>query len=136
MFTILNPFRDFQTFDQDMGKISTRGKEVYPLINVYATGDDVIVTSEVPGIEPREIDLSVAGDTLTLKAEKKPVELKEGETWHRNERGYGSFNRTVKLPYIVDSSKIEALYDKGILRLTLPRAESDKPRKINVRTTE
>jgi HSP20 family protein len=136
MFTILNPFREFQAFDQDTGRILTRGKEAYPPINVYATGDDVVVTSEVPGIEASLIDLTVAGDMLTLKTEKKPVDLKEEEKWHRNERAYGSFNRTVKLPYNVDSSKIEALYDKGILRLTLPRAESDKPRKINVRITE
>jgi HSP20 family protein len=136
MFTILNPLREFRDFDQDMGRILTRGKEAYPPVNVYATGDDVVVTSEVPGIEASMIDLTVAGDILTLKAEKKPVNLKEGEKWHRNERAYGSFNRTVKLPYNVDSSKIEAFYDKGILRLTLPRAESDKPRKINVRTSE
>ncbi|HEY9160386.1 MAG TPA: Hsp20/alpha crystallin family protein [Desulfomonilia bacterium] len=136
MFTILNPFREFQDFDQDMGRIFSRGRQAYPPVNVYVTGDDVVVTSEVPGIEASQIDLTVAGDMLTLKAEKKPVDLKEGEKWHRNERAYGSFNRTVKLPYNVDSSKIEALYDKGILKLTLPRAESDKPRKINVRTTE
>jgi HSP20 family protein len=136
MFTILNPFREFQDLDQDMGRILTRGRHAYPPVNVYATGDDVLVTSEVPGIEASLIDLTVAGDMLTLKAEKKPVDLKEGEKWHRNERAYGSFNRTVKLPYNVDSSKIEALYDKGILKLTLPRAESDKPRKINVRITE
>lgn len=136
MFTILNPFREFPAFDQDMGRILTRERQAYPSINVYATGDDVLVTSEVPGIDAREIDLSVAGDMLTLKMEKKPVGLKEGEKWHRNERAYGSFNRTVKLPYNVDSNKIEALYDKGILKLTLPRAESDKPRKINVRITE
>ncbi len=136
MFTILNPFRELQDLNQDMGRIISRGRQAYPPVNVYATGDDVVVTSEVPGIEASLIDLTVAGDMLTLKAEKKPVDLKEGEKWHRNERAYGSFNRTVKLPYNVDSSKIEALYDKGILRLTLPRAESDKPRKINVRTTE
>ena len=136
MFTILNPFREFQAFDQDMGRILTRERPVYPPINVYATGDDVVVTSEVPGIEAGEIDLTVTGDTLSLKAEKKSVDLKEGEKWHRNERAYGSFNRTVKLPYNVDSTRIEAVYDKGMLKLTLPRAESDKPRKINVRTTE
>jgi HSP20 family protein len=136
MFTILNPLREVQAFDQDLGRIFNRGRQAYPLVNIYATEEDAVVTSEIPGIEASEIDLSVDGDTLTLKAERKPVNLKEGEAWHRNERGYGSFIRTVKLPYNVDSSRIEAMYDKGILKLTLPRAESDKPRKINVRTTE
>ena len=136
MFTILNPLREVQAFDQDLGWILNRGRQAYPPVNVYASEDDVIVTSEIPGIEASEIDLSVVGDTLTLKAERKPLELKEGGKWHRNERGHGSFTRTIKLPYNVDSTRIEALYDIGILKLTLPRAESDKPRKINVRTTE
>jgi HSP20 family protein len=136
MFTILNPFREVQAFDQDLGRIFPSGRQDGPPVNVYASENDVIVTSEIPGIEAREIDLSVAGDTLTMKAERKPLDLKEGGKWHRNERGHGSFARTIKLPYTVDSTRIEAMYDQGILKLTLPRAESDKPRKINVRTTE
>ena len=136
MFTILNPFREVQAFDQGLGRILTSGRQAYPPVNVYASVDDVVVTSEIPGIEAKGIDLSVAGDTLTLKAERKPIALKEGEKWHRNERGYGSFTRTIKLPYNVDSESVDARYDKGILKLTLSRAASDKPRKINVRTTE
>jgi HSP20 family protein len=136
MFTILNPLREVQAFDQDLGRIFSRGRQAYPLVNIYASGDNVVVTSEIPGITAREIDLSVAGDTLTLKAERKPLDLKEGGKWHRNERGHGSFTRTIKLPYTVDSTRIEAMYDKGILKLTLPKAVSDKPRKINIRTTE
>jgi len=135
MFSILNPFRGFQAFDQDLGRILGSGRQAYPPVNVYASIDDVVVTSEIPGIEAKGIDLTVVGDTLTLKAERKPVDLKEGENWHRNERGYGSFTRTIKLPYNVDSESIDARYDKGILKLTLPRAGSDKPRKINIRTT-
>jgi HSP20 family protein len=135
MFSILNPFREVQAFDQDLGRIFTSGRQAYPPVNVYASVDDVVVTSEIPGIEAKEIDLSVVGDTLTLKAERKPVDLKEGENWHRNERGYGNFTRTIKLPYNVDSESIDATYDKGILKLTLLRADSDKPRKINIRTT-
>ena len=135
MFLILNPFRGFQAFDQDLGRILGSGRQAYPPVNVYASIDDVVVTSEIPGIEAKGIDLTVVGDTLTLKAERKPVDLKEGENWHRNERGYGSFTRTIKLPYNVDSESIDARYDKGILKLTLPRAGSDKPRKINIRTT-
>ena len=136
MFTILNPFREVQAFDQDLGRIFTSSRQAYPPVNVYASEEDVVVTSEIPGIEAKGIDLSVAGDTLTLKAQRKPLELKEGEKWHRNERGYGSFTRTIKLPYNVDSESVDARYDKGILKLTLNRAASDKPRKINVRTTE
>ena len=135
MFSILNPFRGVQAFEQDLGRILGSGRQAYPPVNVYASIDDVVVTSEIPGIEAKGIDLTVVGDTLTLKAERKPVNLKEGENWHRNERGYGSFTRTIKLPYNVDSESIDARYDKGILKLTLPRAGSDKPRKINIRTT-
>ncbi|MDT8271740.1 MAG: Hsp20/alpha crystallin family protein [Desulfomonilia bacterium] len=93
----------------------------------------MIITSEIPGIDPADLDLSVTGDTLTIKGIRKPLVLGEGETWHRRERGYGNFFRTVQLPYTVDGNKIDAQYTQGVLRIVLPRAEADKPRKISVK---
>lgn len=133
MITLLNPERVFGTLEQDLTRAFSR-RQAYPPVNVYASEEDVTLTSEIPGILPDDLDISIAGDTLTLKAERKPIELEASQTWHRRERGFGSFTRTIKLPYNIESSKVEASFDRGVLRLSLPRAESDKPRKINVRT--
>jgi HSP20 family protein len=105
---------------------------VYPPLNIHTGDDDVIITAEIPGIDPADIDITVTGDTLTIKGTRKAREVKQEETWHRRERGSGNFSRTVQLPYNVDGNKVQADYVKGVLKIVLPRAEADKPRKISV----
>lgn len=133
-----DPFREIEQFEKDWSNLFSSlgrpGVAKYPPINMYTSDDDVVVTSELPGVEPEDVDLTVTGDVLTLKGTRKRAELGEGQTWHRRERGYGDFYRTRQLPYNVESSKVEAKYEKGILRITLPRAEADKARKISVKT--
>lgn len=107
----------------------------FPAVNIWSKGDELIATAEVPGIDPKDLDVTVRGDMLTLRGTRKPVELKEGETYHRQERGYGDFVRTVQLPYEVEPDKVSAAYRKGVLTLTLPRAEADKPKRIAVKTS-
>jgi HSP20 family protein len=104
----------------------------FPPLNIHSGDEDVIITSEIPGIDPADVDLTVTGDTLTIKGTRKPHEVKQGETWHRRERGSGDFFRTVQLPFNVDAGKVQAEYVNGVLRIVLPRAEADKPRKISV----
>jgi HSP20 family protein len=133
-----DPWREMQRFEQEVGSLLSgvnRSRATsFPPINVFASEDDVIITSELPGIDPSDVDLSVTGDVLTIKGNRKSQELEEGQTWHRRERGAGSFYRNVQLPFNVDRSKVEADYSRGILKITLPRAEAEKPRKINVKT--
>lgn len=133
-----DPWREMQRFEQEVGSLLTgvnRSRAAsFPPINVFASEDDVIITSELPGIDPADVDLSVKGDVLTMKGNRKPQELEEGQTWHRRERGSGSFYRNVQLPFNVDSSKVEADYTRGVLKITLPRAEAEKPKKITVKT--
>jgi len=106
----------------------------YPAMNVWANEDSVLITAEVPGVNPKEIDISVLGDTLTLNGVRNPVELPEGARYHRRERGYGKFTRTIKLPYTADVKKVDAKFKNGVLNITLPRAEADKPLKIAVKS--
>ena len=106
----------------------------FPAINVWANEDGAVVTAELPGVNSEDIDISVVGDTLTLSGERQPEELGEGDKYHRRERGYGKFNRAFQLPFKVDSDKVEAMFEKGILHLSLPRAEVDKPKKIAVKS--
>ena len=136
--SVWNPWREMDRLEHEMGNIFSgvgRGRSVnFPPINVFSSEDDVVITSEIPGIDPADIDLSVIGDTLTIKGSRKQHELAEGQTWHRRERGTGSFYRTVTLPFNVDGTKVEADYVKGVLKVELPRAEADKPKKITVKT--
>ncbi|HON37999.1 MAG: Hsp20/alpha crystallin family protein [Desulfomonilia bacterium] len=123
--------RDWSDFFSGFGRQSA---VKYPPVNIFTGEDNVIITSEIPGVDPEDVDLTVTGDVLTLKGTRRRQELGEGQSWHRRERGYGDFYRTIQLPYNVESSKVEASYSKGILKITLPRAEADKARKISVKT--
>jgi len=107
----------------------------FPAVNVWLGKDDVIVTAELPGMDPESIDISVAADTLTLSGSREKEALKEGENYHRQERDYCNFTRTLQLPCQVNAGKVSAKYDKGILRIMLPRSEETKPKKISIKSS-
>ncbi len=109
----------------------TFGVGVYPAVNVYEEADTFRVTAELPGMDPGDIDISVQGDNLVLRGESKP-QTGEGVSYHRRERRSGAFNRVLSLPERVDAGKVSAEYVKGVLRVTLPKAEEAKPRRISV----
>jgi HSP20 family protein len=131
-----DPWREIDRAQRDANSIFTlprrRPLAAYPPMNIHTGEEDVIITAEIPGIDPADIDLTVTGDTLTIRGTRKAQESKQGETWHRRERGAGNFYRTVQLPYNVDGNKVQADYVGGVLKIELPRAEADKPRKISV----
>ncbi|MCD6570016.1 MAG: Hsp20/alpha crystallin family protein [Deltaproteobacteria bacterium] len=134
----LDPLREMQRMQDKVNRIfsdveGTTGTSL-PAVNVWNSEDGVMLTSEIPGIDVRDIDISVVGDTLTLRGSRTKKELKQGETYHRRERGSGGFARRIQLPYTVDADKVEARYEKGILSIKLPRSDADKPRKINIKT--
>ncbi|MBI2560166.1 MAG: Hsp20/alpha crystallin family protein [Planctomycetes bacterium] len=104
-----------------------------PELDVSETNDNVIVKAEVPGLDPKDIDISISGDTLTLKGEKKEEKHENDRYYHRIERRYGSFMRSVTLPESVDSEKVKAECKNGILEITLPKVEKAKPKKITVK---
>jgi HSP20 family protein len=101
-------------------------------MNVWTDPDGATVTAELPGVDPAEIDISVQDDTLTVRGSRAPDEVPEGGTYHRRERGSGSFTRSFQLPFGVDAGQVKASYQKGVLQIHLPRAEADKPKKIAI----
>jgi HSP20 family protein len=105
----------------------------FPTMNVWTDQDGAVVTAELPGVNPEDIDISVQDDTLTLRGNRAPDEVQEGGTYHRRERRSGSFTRSFQLPFQVASDQVDASYAKGILSITLPRAEADKPKKIAIK---
>jgi HSP20 family protein len=107
------------------------GGSVLP-VDVYQTDQDVVVKASLPGFKPEEVDISITGDTLTIKGEHKEEEEVKEEEYLVKERRYGAFSRTMTLPVEIQSQKAEATFEDGVLKLTLPKAEEVKPKQIKV----
>jgi len=141
LFYSQNPWREIDRMQHEMNRLmqsfpSFSGAQVapsFPAINVWLSEEGAVVTAELPGVKPEDLDISVVGETLTLTGSRQPEELKEGEKYHRRERRFGKFTRTFQLPFTVEANNVEAKFDKGILHIALPRAEAEKPRKISVK---
>ncbi|MFZ5917763.1 MAG: Hsp20/alpha crystallin family protein [Chloroflexota bacterium] len=104
------------------------------VLDMYETDDNVMVEANVPGVKPEEIDIQVTGNTLTIKGERKEEKKEEKASYVFQERRYGSFCRTVTLPTDVDVEKATAVFEHGVLKLTLPKSEIVKPKSIKVKT--
>lgn len=106
----------------------------WPRINLREDADHLYVEALLPGVAPEKVDMNVLGNTLTLSGERLPVEPEgsNGRTCHRRERGTGKFLRTIELPVDIDPDQVKAEYKNGLLRVTLPKAETAKPKKISI----
>jgi HSP20 family protein len=143
VFGYRTPHNSFQQLRDEMDRLLTgffgptadgllppmfRGQ---PAANLYERGDALLVEMEVPGVKHDQIDISVAGGELSVKVSRPEVE-QEGVTYHRRERPVGSISRVLRLPVEVDADRVDAELRDGVLLITLPKAESARPRKINV----
>jgi HSP20 family protein len=104
----------------------------YPAVNVWTDENSAVVTAELPGVTPEDIEIAVEDDTLTLRGSRR-LDEEEGVTYHRRERRHGTFLRTFRVPFRVDAGRVEATFKNGVLSIVLPRAEEDQPKKITVR---
>jgi len=104
----------------------------YPLVNVWEVDDKLYAEAEVPGLKLDDIEILIHGSELTIQGERKGVE-EEGARYHRRERGTGAFCSKVDLPVEIDVDKVEATLQNGVLTLTMPKARSALPRKIEVK---
>ena len=102
-----------------------------PAVNVWETKDALHAEVELPGVKSDQVEISVVGEELSIKVERPDIE-QEGVTYHRRERGVGSFSRVLRLPVEVDADRVEAELRHGVLTVALPKAESARPRKIQV----
>jgi len=105
---------------------------VYPALLISEDEDAIHVEAEVAGVRPEDVEISIEGETLTIKGERKTPTLEEKVSYHRREVEYGTFNRAVTLPTRINVDKISARSADGILFITLPKAEEVKPKKISV----
>ena len=111
---------------------------VTPIVDITETDDAVEVTVELPGVDEKDIDVDVSGDVLTIRGEKKKEEEQSEKQYHRIERSYGAFRRSMRIPFEVDPDQVSATHDKGVLRVTLtkPAEAKKRSRKISVKSAK
>ena len=123
---------DFSIGGDDFAKSSLFGSQWAPAIDIYDSKDTIKVKAEMPGLAKDEIEVSIDGDSLMIKGEKKKDNESKDDDYIRTERFYGSFCRTIKLPSPVCEEKVKASYQDGVLSLTLPKREEAKPKQIRI----
>ena len=142
------PFRELEewerSFDDLFGRplwrLPVEEKGWMPAVDVFEKADKFVVKAELPGRKEEDVDVSVIGDTLSIKGEKKTETEIKDENYYRCERSYGSFYRSIPIPSNVDANKIEASFEDGVLEVALPKSAEVKPKRIAVsakkKTTE
>ena len=140
-YTVPSAWEEMERVQREMNKILNnftverpRSISAFPAMNAWTTDEEEVVTAALPGLSPEDVDLTIVNDVLTLSGERKNQEPAEELRYHRRERTEGQFSRSIQLSFPVDSNKVSASYENGILTVRLPRAEADKPRKISVKS--
>jgi HSP20 family protein len=106
-----------------------------PLVDISETDTHLIIKAELPGIDAKDVDVSITGDRLTIRGEKQQEKLEKEENCYRSERYYGAYQRVIDLPTRVEEDKTEATFKKGVLTITLPKVEKVKKKQINIKVT-
>jgi len=143
VLTRWEPFREFSTLQDRMNRLfresynegrdeSLTTSSFAPAVDVYEDEHKVALKIEVPGIDEKDIDVRVENNTLTVHGERKIEKEEKEENYRRVERQYGSFTRTFTLPQTVDTENVTANYEKGVLKITLPKKAEAKPKQIKV----
>jgi HSP20 family protein len=144
VFTRWEPFREFSTLQDRMNRLfrdshndagqdqSLTASSFAPAVDVYEDEHTVTLKIEVPGIDEKDIDVRLENNTLTVHGERKIEKEEKEENYRRVERQYGSFTRTFTLPLTVESEKVSANYDKGVLKIALPKKAEATPKQIKV----
>ena len=143
VITRWDPFREYSTLQDRMNHLfrnsyGSEGQEALtttsfaPAVDVYEDEHQVSLKIEVPGVDEKDIDIRVENNTLTVTGERKIEKEEKEENYRRMERQYGSFTRTFTLPTTVDTEKVSASYDKGVLKISLPKKAEAKPKQIKI----
>ena len=106
-----------------------------PAVDVYETKESIVLKADLPDVKKEEVDISVEGNVLTLRGERKREKEVKEKDFYRMERSYGAFSRSFTLPGSVDADKIEADFAGGVLKVTLPKREESKPKQIKVKVS-
>lgn len=135
-----NPWQELDQIHQEMSRLFGRRQTganrqtPFPAVNVWADDASIVLTAEIPGMDPEQIDVTVQRNSITLSGKRDLGTVKEGETVYRRERFSDSFSRTLELPIEVDPQSAEAEYEKGVLTLRLSRPAAHQPQKVTVKS--
>jgi HSP20 family protein len=130
--------REFDDFierffgDEPLARQGIFGRTFSPVVDIVENDTDITVKAEIPGMEQKDLDVNLAGDVLTIRGEKKAEHEEKGDNFHRIERSYGSFSRSLALPCEVEEDKVEATYKNGVLSLRLPKSEKCKTKAVKI----
>jgi len=142
-----DPFREMMTLREAMDRLFEdsfvrpsrfwveAGREEIPL-DMYQTANEVVVKASIPGFKPEDVDITITGDTLTIKGEHKEEKETKDRDYICKECRYGNFSRSITIPVAVKADKAEATFENGVLTLTLPKAEEVKPKQIKVKAKQ
>jgi HSP20 family protein len=119
-------------FGRQLWRLPADGDGWMPALDVFEKDNKLVIKAELPGMKEEDIDVSVVGDSLVIKGEKKTENEEKEADYYRCERTYGSFYRSIPLPATVDAGKIEANFEDGILEVSLPKSAQAKPKKVAV----
>jgi HSP20 family protein len=132
----LDPFAELRRMQSEMNRLftgfSAAAARDFPPINIWLGDNSVVVTAELPGVTRDDVNISLQDEVLTLEGARQPP-VQQDVKWHRRERAYGTFARTIQLPFRVDPDKVQARYQNGMLEIELERLEADRPKKIQIR---
>jgi HSP20 family protein len=144
------PFRDLVSLQERMNRLFDEsfrgvargsGEEDWvsgawaPAVDIYEQDGNIVLKAELPGIDPKDVDVRVENNILTLRGERKLDNEVKRESYHRVERSYGTFTRSFTLPNMIDTEKIKAEYKDGVLRMILPKKDEAKPKQIAINVT-
>jgi HSP20 family protein len=126
----MNRLFDSHRFDRGWPGLAV----AYPAVNVWEDDENVYAEAELPGLSQDDLEVYVTGgNQLTIKGERELPQADQAGVWHRQERGFGSFVRVLTLPSSVDPDRVDATFVNGVMTITMPKSESDKPKRIAVR---
>ena len=138
---LVTPQRDFDrlfrdAFSSQHGETELSTRSWAPPVDIYETEEAIVLKAELPGVDPKDVEVRVEDNTLYLKGERKfEKEVKE-QNYHRVERSYGSFARSFSLPNSISTDKVRAEFKDGLLTLTMPKREEAKPKTIKIDVTK
>jgi HSP20 family protein len=115
-----------------LGWVPQGAPGVFPAVNIYDDGEAFLVRAEIPGVDRESLEITTRGNELAIRGERVVRTAEETASYHRREREGGRFRRVVTLPQRVDGERVSATYRQGILEVTLPRVNEEKPRKIQL----
>jgi len=133
-----DPFRDLKAVEEEFDRLAGRAfsrNAWVPALDVRENEERFEVTMDLPGLHPEQVSVTFEDGMLSVTGRRELASDEKGETWHRIERSYGTFARSIRLPQTADTERIEASFDNGVLTVAVPKVEQAKPRTIEVKAT-